>query len=196
MSDIMRWLEDGDLRSDGMANEVAECVLQDLRLLPPLMDGLASANAPTRGHAADALEKVARERPKEVAPYLGTLLKALGRDPVAMVRWHVAMILGYLSSDRRLIPRVAPALLQATRDPSVICRSWAVTSLCLIARQHPEWIGRIAQAISPLVRSPSTALRSRSRRALALITDASIPIPSGWVKARHLKHLEIGRAHV
>jgi vesicle coat complex subunit len=192
MSDIARWLMDGDLRSDGMANEVAERVLQDIRLLPSLMDGLASADAPTRGHAADALEKIARERPKEIAPYLGFLLKALGRDQVAMVRWHVAMILGYFSSDRTLVRRVAPALLRATRDRSVFCQSWAVTSLCLIARQHPEWIGRIAQAISPLLRSSSSALRSRSRRALALITDASVPLPSGWVKARHLRHLGDG----
>ena len=189
MIDIVRWLKDGDLRSNGMANEVAECVLQDIRLLPRLIDGLASAAGPTRGHAADALEKVARERPKEVAPYLGILLKALGRDQVAMVRWHVAMVLGHLSGDRTLVPRLAPALLRATRDPSVFCQSWAVTSLSLIARQHPEWTRRIADAISPLVRSSSSALRSRSRRALALVTDASVPFPSGWIKARHLRHL-------
>jgi HEAT repeat protein len=121
MSDIARWLKDGDLRSDGMTNEVAERVLQDIRLLPSLMDGFASADAPTRGHAADALEKVARERPKEIAPYLGFLLKALGRDQLAMVRWHVAMILGYFSSDRTLVRRVAPALLRATRDRNVFC---------------------------------------------------------------------------
>jgi HEAT repeat protein len=187
MSDLARWLKVGDLRTDGAANQVVDLVLREPRLLEDLVEALQSPDASTRGHAADALEKIARHRPRQVASHLRIILQALESDKVAMVRWHMAMILGHLSHQARLISRLAPALIRATGDASVFCQSWAVTSLCMIARRSPAWSGPIAEAIAPLLRSSSTALRARARRALALMTDPDLPFPKGWIKAAHWK---------
>lgn len=53
----------GDLRSDGFANEVVRIVSENLELRPALMEALASGDPVVRGHAADALEKLARQHP-------------------------------------------------------------------------------------------------------------------------------------
>lgn len=190
MSDIVRWLTIGDLRSDGAADQVVEVVRRNPRLLPDVVVALKSPRAATRGHAADALEKIGREHPQDLARFLAVFLGALRADEVAMVRWHMAMLLGHLSTLPTLTPRLIPPLMRATCDPSAFCQSWAVTSLCLFGRQNSAWTRRIADAISPLVRSSSPALRLRARRAMTLLTNPTAPFPRGWVKAGALKHLE------
>lgn len=66
-SQIEAWLSEGDLRSDGDANLVAEFVRLRLEVLPDLVQALAFGSLVVRGHAADALEKVARSEPEAVA---------------------------------------------------------------------------------------------------------------------------------
>ncbi|HSB89937.1 MAG TPA: hypothetical protein VLD63_07930 [Anaerolineales bacterium] len=192
MSDLARWLSREDLRSDGAANEVVEVVRRNPGFLSDLIDALSSSDPATRGHAADALEKLGRGHASDLRRHLPIFLKALRNDEVAMVRWHMAMLLGHLSRDLRLVPRLVAALVRAARDPSVFVQSWAVTSLCLIARQVPSRAGSIAGTIAPLTRSSSVALRGRARRALSLIANPTAPFPRGWIKAQALKHFESG----
>jgi HEAT repeat protein len=192
MSDLARWLSTEDLRSDGAANQVVEVVRRNPDLLSDLIDALDSSHPATRGHADDALEKLGRERVLDLRRYLPIFLNALRRDEVSMVRWHMAMLLGHLSPEPRIVPRLVPALARATRDPSVFVQSWAVTSLCLIARQVPSRAGSIARMIAPLTRSSSIALRGRARRALSLIANPTAAFPRGWIKAQALRHLESG----
>lgn len=192
MSDLARWLSTEDLRSDGAANQVVEVVRRNPGLLSDLIDALSSSHPATRGHAADALEKLGRGRASDLRRYLSIFLRALRNDEVPMVRWHMAMLLGHLSTEPRLVPRLVPALARATRDSSVFVQSWAVTSLCLIARHVPSRAGSIARTIAPLTRSSSVALRARARRALSLIASPTAPFPRGWIKTQALRHLESG----
>ena len=78
----------GDLRSDGLASEVAGLVLARPELLVDLVAVLSDAHPAARGHAADALERVSRESPRQVGRYLSRLLTVAGADEVAMVRCH------------------------------------------------------------------------------------------------------------
>jgi len=51
----------GDLRSDGLASEVAGLVLARPELLADLVSLLGDVHPAMRGHAADALERVSRQ---------------------------------------------------------------------------------------------------------------------------------------
>ena len=62
MNQVLAWLSGGDLRSDGMANEVAEFVLENPAMFADLYAGLSEVDDLMRGRTADALEKVARKR--------------------------------------------------------------------------------------------------------------------------------------
>lgn len=182
MSSMTGWLSEGDLRTDGAADEVAELVTADPSLLPDLIGALRSPDDPMRGRAADALEKVARTRGEHVLPYLGQVIDLARRDPVPMVRWHMAMILGYVSPPEDEAGQVREALLAMLRDPSVFVRSWAIVSLCLVAKRRPEWGEEIIQALQALEADDSKAVRTRIAKALPCLLQREAELPAGWDK--------------
>lgn len=187
MNTILDWLAIGNLTTDGQANEVAGLVSENLQLLPDLVAALGNPSDVIRGHAADALEKVARQHPETVAGHLPILLNAARHDPVPMVRWHLAMTLGHLAGTPEYKDEIADTLLALLRDRSVFVQSWAVTSLCIVARLHPGHAPRITQKIADLSRSPSTAIRTRARKAITILTNPEAPFPKGWIKNPHVK---------
>lgn len=186
MNTILEWLAIDDLTTDGQANEVADLVSENLQLLPDLVDALGNPGDAIRGHAADALEKVARGHPETVAGHLPMLLRRAKEDPVPMVRWHMAMILGHLAATPEAEVEIADTLLALLADKSVFVQSWAISSLCILARLHPGHAPRVTQAIADLADAPSTAIRTRVRKALTLLADPKAPFPKGWIKSAQL----------
>lgn len=186
MSSLKQWLGQGDLRSDGQANEVVELITRRPDLLPDLIDALTTGNPATRGHAADAVEKVARVHPDELAPYLPQLVRLATHDRVGMVRWHLAMTLGHTAMHAETLGVARQALLELLRDRNALVRSWAVTSLCIISRLYPELTPGIVEAVSRLSRDPSAAVGKRARRAVEVMTHPGLPFPKGWIKSRHI----------
>jgi HEAT repeat protein len=186
LTTFKRWLSVGDLRSDGQANEVAELVTRKPELIPDLIDALPSGDPPTRGHAADALEKVARSHPHEFVPYMPTLIRRATQDGVGMVRWHLAMILGHTAMLTETVAAAKTALLELLGDENALVRSWAITSLCIISRLYPEHTPPIVEAVSQKRRDGSAAVAKRAKKALELMTIPSLPFPKGWIKSRHI----------
>jgi HEAT repeat protein len=172
----------GDLRSDGLASEVAALVLARPELLVDLVAVLSDAHPATRGHAADALERVSRESPRQVARYLARLLTVARADEVAMVRWHLAMILTKVTRSAATARRTAPALLALLDDPSAFVRAWAVSGLCLIGRQFDDLADEILPALRRLESDRSIAVRRRAAAAVGLFIDPDRPVPRSWVK--------------
>lgn len=189
MSLIRLWLKEGDLSNDGRANEVLQVVLSDLALVEDLVHYLEDEDDVVRGHAADVLEKLGRTHPAELAGHLPTLIRVASEDSVAMVRWHLAMLFGHVSLHREWSGKLAEVLIKQLSDASVFTQSWAVTSLCLVARQYPELGGEIVAAVAPMAGSGSAAIRNRVAQALPLLSDPGIPFPKGWIKSHHLQHL-------
>lgn len=190
MSQLLGWLSGGDLRSDGMANEAAEFVLQNPDLLDELFAGLRESDDVIRGRTADALEKVARARPDLLVDRLGELIAVVESDKLPMVRWHVAMILGHLACYEEVVDQVTPTLLGLLEDGSVFVRSWAIVSLCIIGRKYPGCNEQIVNQVGPLQADPSVAIRSKARKAVKLLTDETVSFPEGWIKSRHLNTLQ------
>jgi len=174
------------LRSDGAAGQAAEAVLTHERLMPDLAEGLASADEVVRGRMMDAFEKVARKRPDLVLPYLPAILRLLKTEKTMLARMHTAMLFGHLAVYGEVIPQVLPVLLDMLDDAAVFTRSWAITSLCIIARKEPRYHAQISARIHGLRDDPSAALRTRVRYAMEILGDSRKPFPRGWVKSEKL----------
>jgi HEAT repeat protein len=73
-NNLLGLLASGNRRSIGRANEAVAAVLQSPRLFPQLIKGLWSADSLVRMRAADAVEKISREKPELLRPWKKHLL--------------------------------------------------------------------------------------------------------------------------
>jgi HEAT repeat protein len=191
---LVDWLADGDLRSDGFADEAAEFILQNPELIDELLSALDHRDPVVRGHAADALEKVGRTRPDLIKPVCDSLIARTEQPEPAAVRMHLSMIFGHLAVYPELHQKLLDVLLELLEGPGVFSRSWAISSLCIIGRLEPDARGLILDRLSRTANDSSIAIRTRTRKAIALLTDDSRDFPPGWVKSEQLSWLETGGA--
>lgn len=189
MNQILHWLSAGDLRSDGLSNEIVKIVIQQPYLIADLIDGLDHPEAIIRGHTADALEKIGRSHPELLLIYLPKLLSSSQQDSVAMVKMHLAMIFGHLAIYVEQVEELVSALLKLLQDESVFAASWAITSLCILGRKYPDQRDLILRQIMALQRHDSVAIRSKVKKAIHLLTNENAPFPKGWIKSERLSSL-------
>lgn len=82
----------GKTNSLGRAREVIEIVLKDKSRLDELYDCLSHEDAWVRMRAADALEKVCRQHPDWLIPYIDRLQKDFSASEQPSIQWHLAEI--------------------------------------------------------------------------------------------------------
>ena len=184
---LLEWLRGGDLRSDGAANEAAEAVLKNKDLIKDLVEGLDQADDVVRGRSMDALEKVARLRPALVRPYFSGILTKVKPDQVMIVRMHAAMLYGHMAVYEDCAHQAVPQLLEMLDDHETFSRSWAIVSLCIIARKYPQYHAEVAKRIDALTTDSSTAIRTRARKAMEVLANADKPFPKGWIKSEKIR---------
>jgi hypothetical protein len=181
MNHFESWLAEGDLTSDGRADEIAAIVLQNPEELEALIACLDSENPNVRGHAADAMEKIGRQKPELFLPFIHRLLKATEKDPVDMVQWHLAMLLGYMALFKEHIDPILAALIQDLNVGGGYTKSWAMVSLGIIARLFPDRQALILDAVSKFKTSSMPAVRKRAEIVLGTLLEGK-SLPEDWVK--------------
>lgn len=186
MNELLNWFAGGDLRSDGMALEVAELVLQNPALLGDLMAGLSSPVDVVQGRTADSLEKVSRLRSDLILGYFDQLVAVTVSDSVPMVKVHLAMIFGNLSVYKARIKDISEVLLRLLEDQSVFVRSWAISSLCIVGRKYPDRKAPILEQIERQRKDKSIAICTQVDKAMRLLMDDRAPFPKGWLKSAEL----------
>jgi len=189
MGQILEWLSGGDLRSDGMSNEAADFVLKSPEMFDELFEGLSASDDVVRGRTADALEKISRTKPELLVERLPKLLQVAEEDHVPMVKMHLAMIFGHLAIYEERHRDLISTLLYLLDNGSVFARSWAIVSLCILAKKYPEERKQILERIEPIQRDRSIAMRTKARKAVDLLTNKNVPFPKGWIKSEHLQGL-------
>ena len=189
MNQILTWLSGGDLRSDGMANEAAKFVLENPQIFDDLIIGLNESDDVIRGRTADALEKVARERPDLLIGHLQQMMDLARTEEVPVVKMHLAMIFGHLAVYEDSVGQLISVLYDLLEDESVFTRSWAIASLCIIGRKYPPECQRTLNRLSQLQGDSSVAIRSRTAKALAILTNPDKQFPKGWIKSEHLQDI-------
>ena len=187
MNTLLEWLQGGDLRSDGAANQAVEAVLKNKNLIKDLIEGLDQADDVVRGRSMDALEKVARSRPDLVHPYFPGILTKVKSDQVMMVRMHAAMLYGHMAVYEDCAHQAVPQLLEMLDDRVTFSRSWAIASLCIIAWKYPQYHVEVSNRIAALTTDSSAAICTRARKAMEVLASADKPFPKGWIKSEKIR---------
>lgn len=127
--------------------------------------------------AADALEKVTRERPDLVAPHAAALVREIGPVSQQEIRWHVALMAPRLSI-RGDLRREAVALLRTyLSDRSRIVVAEAMSALAFFAQDDPELRGWLIPVPRDFAVRGAPSARSRARRLLeAVVEDRELPL--------------------
>lgn len=183
MNQILSWLSGDDLRSDGLANEVAEFVLENPQTFEDLFAGLSEEDDVVRGRTVDAIEKISRRRPDLSLVHLPEIIRIAGDEHVAMVKMHLAMLFGHLAVYPEHAEQLMAVLVPMLDDKSMFTRSWAIVSLCIIARKYPEKCQPILEHILELQGDGSIAIRTRVKKATLLLVDPNAQFPDGWIKS-------------
>ena len=187
MNQVLEWLSGGDLRLDGLSQEVSEFVLNNPQVFDDLYAGLYVEDDVVRGRTADALEKVTRSRPDLLETHLAELINLTQAETVMMVKMHLAMIFGHLAGFKEHVDDLVSVLFYLLDDGYVFVRSWTISSLCIYARKYPNLHDRILNKIVPLQYDSSIAIRTRVRYAMNILTDPNYSFPKGWIKSEHLQ---------
>jgi hypothetical protein len=87
----------GKSNSLGRADEVVELVLHDRKRLEELYDCIFSIDAWVRMRAIDSLEKVCRQHPEWLVPYIDKIQSELNRNTQPSIQWHLAQIYAQVS---------------------------------------------------------------------------------------------------
>jgi len=93
----------GKMNTLGRAAEVVQAVLKDKTRLDELFNCLFHEDAWLRMRAIDSLEKVCREHPEWLKPYIERLLGEVAEIDQASIQWHLAEIFAAveLTDDQR-----------------------------------------------------------------------------------------------
>jgi HEAT repeat protein len=169
----------GDRRSLGRSAEVLTAVVADPGLLPDLLACLSDSDDVVRMRAGDVLEKVARERPEAVRPWLDRLFSDLAGTDQPSLQWHFAQILEEVPLDAGQYAsavRFLRALLERSDDWIVLTST--MQSLTTLAANDPalrEWLPPHLRS-RMLDRRPAVAKRAAGQ--LARLGERDVRRPS------------------
>jgi hypothetical protein len=82
----------GKTNSLGLAGEVIKSVYSDPSRLEELFDCIFADNAWVRMRAIDSFEKIIKEKPEWVQPYLDRIFNNLTQSSQPSIQWHLAQL--------------------------------------------------------------------------------------------------------
>jgi hypothetical protein len=147
----------------GHAFDAAMRVLENPRLGRQLVECLWDEDEGVAGRAADALETVAAESPRTVAPWKDALLGLLVEVGPAKLRWHLGLIVTGMRLTRPECRRVYGALQGWLDHKSSIVKTCAMQGIAELTRQDLSLKDEVLDLLRVLSRSGTPAMRARGR---------------------------------
>ncbi len=176
-------LEGGTLRSLGNSADAVALVSARPEEFPSLIEFLWDADPVVRMRAADAAEKITRERPELLQPYRRELLGLLEEAQQQELRWHLALMVPRMklsSSDSR---RVYEGLCVYLAGQGSIARTLALQGMADLAANHPELRDEVIEQLQMATRSGTAAMKARARNLLKCGLRESAPRRSAKPRA-------------
>jgi len=164
--DLLAQLAGGDRRTIGHADEVAEMVSKNPRLFSALMAGLWSVDPVVRMRAADAAEKVTREKRELLQPYKKELLGLMAEADLQELRWHLAAMVPRLVLTAKERQITASSLNTYLADRSSIVRTFALQGLADLAENDAAMRAAVMELLREATRSGTAAMKARSQKLL------------------------------
>lgn len=161
------FLRGGDLRSIGNAQEAAERALNDPAVFQALIHAVLDKDPVLSMRAADAAEKASKTFPPLLEKHRKEILNVLKKAKGKQLRWHLAMMVNYITWDAHETVIILNTLLRWYRtDPSKIVRVNCLDTLCSIALKHREFEREIRIITEEALLRGAPSLRARAKKLL------------------------------
>lgn len=165
-------LEGGKSNSLGRVNEVIELVLADKSRLEELYDCIRHEDAWVRMRAIDAFEKICRQHPDWIEPYVDKMISELSSSNQASIQWHLAEIYRQVKltdQQKRVIIKWLEELL-STVEADWIAAANSMDTLMQFTRDgsYPE--NKLIKLLETQQKHRSTAVIKRATKHLNTLT--------------------------
>ncbi len=166
MSEILKKLRGGDLRSIGRASEVVDEVEKNPSLFPELFNGLYENDSIIKMRTADVIEKVTRKKPVLLSGFNSKIISIMESSVQQEVCWHMAQIVSRLEYTDKEENEIIKALKNYLRHKSKIVRVSAMQALADLAEKNNLLITEIREIIKEQTTDGSPAVKSRGVKLL------------------------------
>lgn len=166
MNDILGKLKGGDRRSIGKSGEAVKDISKTPALFADLFAGLFDADPVVRMRAADAVEKITRQRPELLRPWKRPLLEQISALDEKEVRWHVAQMIPRLNLTFSEKEAAVQILMGYLADKSSIVKTFSMQALSDLAERDERLRAQLMPLIEQLTHTGTPAMRSRGRKLL------------------------------
>jgi hypothetical protein len=150
----------------GGSEEVAAMVSKDPKFFSELMAGLWSTDPLIRMRAADAAEKVTRNRSELLRPYTGELLGLMVETEQQELRWHLAAMVPRLQLNIKQRNLATSLLIGYLDDRSSIVKTFALQGLAELAQDDASLRPGVIKILREATRNGTAAMKARGRKLL------------------------------
>jgi hypothetical protein len=159
----------GKSNSLGRVDEVIQLVLHDKSRLNELYNCLFEEDAWLRMRAADALEKVCRENPNWLLPFIDKFQNELATSNQPSIQWHLAQIYREVNLTKRQEQLAIDWLrtLLSTKEIDWIVAANAMDTLALFTKKGSFPITEMASLLKLQQLHKSSAVVKRATKLLA-----------------------------
>jgi hypothetical protein len=166
---IREMLVPGRTLDVGRVWEVVELIEGQPRKFAQLINCLFEEDPAIVSRAADALERVTRDRPHQAQLWKEALIGLLSETNEKKVRWNLALTIPRLKLTVPECRRTAAVLNTWLDDPSSIVKTSALHGMADLTRQDPDSLPDVLDLLRLAARSGTPAMRARSRILLKAI---------------------------
>lgn len=160
---VRTMLEGGERPSIGRANEVATLILDGKVEIKGLIECLFDTDPVIYSRAANALEKVSREKPVLLQKFRSVLMGLMAETHAKEIRWSLALVVPRLRLTGAECAVAAEKLRQYLADESSIVKTFAMTGLVGVAEQRADLRGEVLDIVRRATKTGTAAMRARGR---------------------------------
>jgi HEAT repeat protein len=135
-------------------------------LFPELIAGLWSESPLVRMRAADASEKVTRNRRELLQPYKVELLGLMVETEQQELRWHLAAMVPRLLLSTKELKLATSLLVGYLEDRSSVVKTFALQGLADLAQEDPSMQAGVIEILRQATRAGTPAMKARGRKLL------------------------------
>ena len=156
-------LEPGRRLDPGRVWQVVELADGQPHKIAQLIECLWDENLSIANRAADALERLTRQRPAQVQHWKAELLGLMAEANEKKLRWNLALVVPRLELTLPDCRRAAEAMRSYLDDSSSIVKTTALHGLADLTRQDASLLPEVLDLLRVAGRSGTPAMRARSR---------------------------------
>jgi len=158
----------------GCANEIVAEAVRSPKLIKDLVDALRDERTVVTIRAANALDKIQRGQPEEVARFGRQLVRTASECQDLRTRWNLVEVVGRLPLRGRDRALAIELMFEALGSPSGFLRTFAMTGLVEYARHDSALKQRVRDVVAKALEDSSPAMRARARKLWPQVADQAV----------------------